>query len=137
MANVIDRQITEEGPRNIVVKFTGILDTSDIAETPCLSPAEFFNNDTGVILTGFRVDLLEWSISNPLELQLSWAGLNPQQIFPLAGRGRIYANNYGGFVPDTTRMGYTGALNLISQNFQPGSVANFSLVLELIKLYRV
>lgn len=135
MANVLERQITQEGPRNCVVKFTGTLDTSDIAEIPAIALSDCTNNDQNLRLIGYRIDLLEWSISSGLEINISWQSTTPQQIFPLAGRGRIYGANYGGFLPDATRTGYTGGISLVSVGYVAGSKANFSIVLELVKLY--
>lgn len=136
MANVTEFQITEEGPRNAVVKLTGVLDTSDVSITPAISLSEFTNNDVRMVLWGLRVDMLEWSMSNGLEINLTWNSIgNPQQIFPLAGRGRIAANNYGGFIPDKTRGGFDGSINLVSKGFAAGTVQNYTIILELVKLY--
>lgn len=137
MANSLEIQITEEGPRNAVVKLTGVLDTGDAIEVPAISVTDFTNNDTNLVLTGFRVDLIEWSMSDGLEINLFWNALTPQQIYQIAGRGRIFAQNYGGFVPDRTREGYDGSINLISTGFASGSIQNFTVILELVKLYRV
>ena len=139
MANVLERQITEEGPRNAVVKLTGVLATSDISEVPAIALTDFSNNEKGVNLVGLRVDLLEYSIGNGVEILLEWNSAIPQQIFPLAGRGRIYSYNYGGFVPDQTRSGYTGGINLKTTGYSgvAGTVQNFTIVLELVKLYKV
>ena len=137
--NTLDRQITQEGPRNAVVKLTGTLDSGDISEAPAIAIGDMLNNDTRMFLTGFRVDLLEWSISAGLEVNLYWNSTTPKQIFPLAGRGRIYANNYGGFIPDATLPGYDGSINLVTVGFStaPQPVCNFTIILELVKLYRV
>lgn len=135
MANVLDIRITEEGPRNAVIKLTGILDSSDITESPAIKLGDFINNDQNLYLKGFRVDLIEWSMSKDLEVQLSWHGAVPQQIYPLAGRGRISSTNYGGFTPDETRGGYNGSIDLITNGFVAGQVANFTIILELVKLY--
>ena len=140
MANVLDIQITQEGPRNAVVKLTGILDTSDISEVPAIALQDFRNNDASSgPLIGLRVDLIEWSISQGMEVQLAWDGYVPQQIFPIAGRGRIYGANYGGFLPDRTRKNYNGNINLVTTGWansvSQGSTQNFTIILELVKLY--
>lgn len=136
MANSLEMQITEEGPRNAVVKLTGVVDTSDISEIPAVSLTDFTNNDPNLVLIGFRVDLIEWSMSQDLEINLAWNSLHPQQIFPIAGRGRINSSNYGGFIPDKTRTGYDGSINLVSTGFSAGTTQNFTVILELVKLYR-
>lgn len=137
MANVLDRQITEEGPRNAVVKFTGYLDTSDVLESPALSLTDMTNNDPNLYLIGFRFDHIEWSISTGLELILFWEGLNPQQIYPLSGRGKIESKNYGGFTPDMTRRNYSGSILLQTNNYSNplGTTQNFTVICELVKLY--
>ncbi len=142
--NLLDIQITHEGERNAIVKLTGVLDSSNISETPAIALTDFLNRADERIgsLTGFRVDLIEYVIANNLEVILEWQGTNPQQIYALAGRGRISSFNYGGFVPDKTRAGYNGNINLRTKNFVPAvdgegnlQVQNFTIVLELIKLY--
>lgn len=136
MANVLQRQITLDGWRNCVVKFTGVLDSADALETPALRLTDLSNNEQRATLYAFRVDLVEWSISTGLELVLEWNSNTPQQIFPLAGRGRINGWNYGGFIPDTTLAGFDGSINLRTQSYSAGTIANFTVALELVKLYR-
>ena len=137
MANSIDIQLTEEGPRKAVVKLTGYLDTTNVSELPAIALSIFKNNDTRMNLVGLRVDLLEWAISSGIEVQLSWHSSTPQQMFPLSGRGRINSTNYGGFLPDRTRGGYTGDIDLVTTGYPAGSIQNFTVVLELVKLYTV
>ena len=140
MANSLDIQITQEGPRNAVVKLTGYLDSGDVIEQSAIALSDFTNNDQNLYLSGFRVDTIEWSMSTGLEIMLAWNSNQPKQIYPIAGRGRIVAKNYGGFTPDNTRKGYDGSINLStvgasSGTFVSGQVANFTVVLELVKLY--
>lgn len=136
MANSLDTQITQEGPRNAIVKLTGILDTSDALEIPAISIQDMHNNDPLLYLTGFRVDHIEFSMSQGLEIQLFWNSQTPQQIAPIAGRGKICGHDYAGFHPRTAGViGYDGSITLSSNGYQPGSIANFTIVLELVKLY--
>lgn len=138
--NVLERQIVEEGPRNAVVKLTGILDTSDINESPAISVSDFTNNETFPVgkLVGFRVDHLAYSIGDGIEVQLAWNSANPQQMLPIAGRGKIDVMCDGGFVPDNTRPGYDGSINLTTTGWNPSAPAqNFTVFLRLVKLYSV
>lgn len=142
MANRFDRQILEEGHRNALVKFTGTLDTSDAVLAPAISLGDFLNNDpTMTSLRGLRVDLVEWSMSDGLEIMLEWNGTIPQQITPIAGRGKIMAMAYGGMIPDFARTGYDGNINLRTNGFssveiqQLGGIGNYTVMLELVKLY--
>ena len=137
MSNQLERQITLDGYRNAVVKFTGVIDSTDAIEAPALVLSDMKTNDPLARLVGFRLDMIEWSMSQGLEIVVEWNSANPQQIMPIAGRGRIYAHDYGGFTPDQLKPGFDGAINLRSQSYQPGTIANFTVVLELIKLYVV
>jgi hypothetical protein len=138
MANSLDMQIAQEGPRNAIVKLTGVLDTSDISETPAIALQAFTNNADRNVLAGFRVDLIEYSISQGLEVILEWEALNPEIIYPVAGRGRINSTNYGGFVPRQGNAGYSGNINLRTSGWSSvtSGIATFVVILELIKLYK-
>ena len=136
MANVYDRQVVEEGPRNAVVKLTGVLDSTDASFVPVIALSDFTNNDKNLVLTGFRFNEVEYSISDPLGVTLSWMGTNPQTIVAIAGRGEICAEEHGGLLPDTSRAGYTGDIQLSTTGFVIGKIANYTLILELVKLYR-
>jgi hypothetical protein len=134
MANLVERQITLEGQRNVIVNWAGVLDTSDFTLTPALALTDCVYNDPQNKLVGFRIDHIEWSMTDGLEIVLAWAATVPQLITPIAGRGRINMWNYGGYVPDQARAGFTGDLNLTSTGWTAG-VANFTVTVELIKLY--
>lgn len=135
MANVTGKQITLDGPRNAVVKLTGVIDTADVSLTPAVALADFTNNERDRTLSGFRIDIIEFSASDPLELKLEWNAATPQQITPLAGRGRINAWNYGGLLPDMGAAGFTGGINLKTKGFSAGEVA-YTVILEMVKLYK-
>ena len=89
MANTVERQITLEGQRNVVVKWAGVLDSSDFISVPALAVGDCLYNDPQNALVGFRLDMVEWSISQGLEIVVAWNSSVPQLIVPLAGRGRI------------------------------------------------
>jgi hypothetical protein len=137
MANSFGIDILQEGPRNAVVKLTGILDSGDITAQSIIALSDFTNNDKNLFLTGFRVDFIEYSMSNGMEINLFWNSTNPEQIAPLAGRGRFGGRNYGGITPDTTRTGYDGSINMSTSGTGAGVVNNFTVILELVKMYNV
>ena len=119
------------------MKVTGVLDTVDVNLVSFVKPSDFTNNAVGLVLTGFRVDTVLYSMGQALDMTLSWNGAVPQLIVPLARSGRISAMEEGGFVPDTTRGGYDGSINVKSTGFVPDTVQNFTLVIHLVKLYKV
>lgn len=134
--NAFDKQILEEGYRNAVVKLTGSLDTGNFDTVSAISPADFTNNDPNFSrVSGLRVDHITYSIGDGIELQLAWNSFAPQQIAPIAGRGKIDATCDGGFIPDASKPGYDGTINLFSTGFIPGAPQNFTVFLRLVKLY--
>lgn len=137
MANLVEKQVVEEGYRNAVVKVAGVLDTIDINMVSFISPSDFTNNDPRLKLTGFRLDHATYSLGQVIDLTLAWNGTVPQLIISLARSGRVDATDDGGFIPDTTRAGYDGSLNVKTTGYVAGSVQNLSLLLRLVKLYAV
>ena len=138
MANVIDRQIIEEGYRNFVVKLTGALDGVDANVSPAISLTDCKDNaprPSGA-LVGFRIDHITYAISMGIEVLLSWNGSAPQQIAPLSGRGKFDLSTDGGALPDQTRTGYDGSINLTTTGMSSATVAQYyTIVLHMVKLY--
>ena len=138
MANALTKQILEEGPRNAIVVLTGVLDTSDVTETPAIALSDFTNNDTLMgPLVGFRVDDIEYVIGNGLEVQIAWHSDTPQMIAAIAGRGHARFCHFGGKLPLATMPNYTGDIDVTTTGFgvQGAGTQNFTITLELIKLY--
>ena len=68
MANAVNTQVIVDGARNAVVKITGVLDTSNVSSTIVINPSTF-----NPVPTGFRIDHIDYSISDPLEVQIGRA----------------------------------------------------------------
>lgn len=137
MSNVLDKQIVEEGPRNAVVKLTGVLDTSDATIVRAIQLSDFSNNDTLVNLVGLRVDAIIYSISGGMEGRLEWNGNTPQVISPVARSGKIDVTGDGGFLPNQLASGYDGSINFRTSGYLAGSTQTYSVTLRLVKLYKV
>lgn len=139
MANITQKQILLDGPRNAVVKLTGVLDTADIYLTPAIALQDFLTNDANGVLNGLRIDHVQYAIGSGIELLLEWAGApgggaTPQQIAPLAGRGRMDVWADGGWFPNEALPLYNGSINLKSTGFMTGK-QNYTLTLAMVKLY--
>lgn len=126
MANVLTTQIILDGPRNAIVKLTGVLDTSDESLTIKVDPASF-----SPIPTQFRIDHIDYSISDQLEIQLFWDASSPLIILPLAGRGRLAFWNFGG-LQNNASTGKTGKISLKTTGWASGTQI-YSVTLELVK----
>mgnify|MGYP005817769713 FL=1 len=131
MANVVTTQILEDGERNAIVKITGTLDTANLTNQLIVDCATLTQGGTAPRPAQVRVDHLDYSISDPLELQLMWDGAPAVPMLPLAGRGRMSFWNFGGLQNNAT-TGKTGNITLSTTGWASGTQI-FSLVLELVK----
>lgn len=126
MANVLTTQIILDGPRNLVVKVTGTLDTSDLALTTIVTPSTTFRSPPLVQL--IHVD---YAMTDQLEIQLQWQGTPNQPLLPLAGRGRMSFHDFGG-IPDNAATP-TGNIQMLTTGWASGTQV-FTLVLEMVKI---
>jgi len=136
MANTYDKQVTLDGYRNASVKISGVLDSGNLVLVPAVQFSDFLTNEQNVRLFGFRVDCVTYSISNPMVVSLEWNGATPQLIFALSGRGKLKGRSSGGTLPDTSRSGYDGTINLRTAGYPSGTTASFTIALDLVKMYR-
>ena len=126
MANAVNTQVIVDGARNAVVKITGVLDTSNVSSTIVINPSTF-----SPVPTGFRIDHIDYSISDPLEVRLLWDGTSDVDILPISGRGRMSFWNFGGLQNNAT--GKTGKIQIMTNGWTAGTKV-FSVVLELVKI---
>ena len=97
MSNQINTQILVDGARNAVVKITGVLDTSDVSTMDVVAPSSFTPTPTE-----FRIDHIDYSIANDVEVRLLWDGTSDVDILPISGRGRMSFWNFGGLQNNAT-----------------------------------
>lgn len=131
MANSFTTQIIQDGPRNTVVKITGILDTSDQALTTAVDMSTLTQGSTALAPSQVRIDYLDYSISDQLEVQLLWDATTDVVIMPLAGRGRLLFQNFGGIQNNST-TGKTGNILIKTTGWTSGTQV-FMVTLELVK----
>lgn len=137
MANSFTTQVLEEGPSNYIIKLTAVLDTSNLASTTAIDPTTFVDNDTGygpLTSTTVRIDHIDYSISDQLEVQLTWDATAPVVALPIAGRGRMSFWNFGG-LQNNAGAGKTGKLLISTTGWASGTQV-FSVILECKKQYR-
>lgn len=130
MANSLKTQIITDGPRNATVKVTGVLDTSDLAYTVVVNPASF----SPVPFT-FRLFHIDYSMTDGIEIQISWDATTPSIMLPVAGRGRMSFIDFGGLINDlaSNAPGYTGGIGIKTTGYPASTTQVFSLVFELVK----
>lgn len=140
MANAVTTQVMVDGPRNAVVKITGILDTSDVAYVALINPLtlEGIDNTGALKAATFRVKGLTYSIQDLLEVRLWWDATTPILMEALVGRGTMpnAISEYGGLTNaalfPTPAAGVTGQIGLSTNGW--AGVLSFTLILELIKV---
>lgn len=130
MANSFLIQTLEEGRRNLVVKMTGVLDTSNLASTVGIAIASYNCSGTAPTPTTLRIDHIDYSISDQLEIQLLWDAAAPVVIMPLAGRGKLSFGNFGGLQNNATSP--TGNILIQTTGWASG-IQVFSMILEMVK----
>lgn len=136
MANNLSKQILEDGPRNVVVKLAGVLDTSNVIWTPAISLSDLQNNDPIFgTLVGLRVMSVDYSSGPGLVTRLEWQSGSPQLIGAYSMSEDTNYSKGGGFVPNRQIAGYNGAINLVTQGYVAGGVQGFTLVVRLAKIY--
>lgn len=131
MANAFTTQILVDGPRNAVVKITGILDTSNLASTTAIDLATLTQGSTATAPTAVCIHHVDYSISDQLEVQLAWDATTDEVIMPLAGRGRLMFKDFGG-LQNNAGVGKTGNINILTTGWASG-IQVFSVVLEMVK----
>lgn len=131
MANSFDIQILRDGPRNAVVKLTGVLNTSDLAQQVAVDITTLTQGLTGPVAQQLRIDHIDYSIQDQLEVQLFWDATTPKEILPLAGRGRMSFWNFGG-LQNNAGTGKTGNILLQTTGYTSGTQV-FTVILEMVK----
>ena len=132
MANSVTSQIILDGPRNCVIKFEGVLDTSDLGSTVVVDPATLVGVDnTGTLKAAkLRIVKISYNIEDALSVNLFWDATTPARIEGLTGRGILDYKHFNGLGNDAG-AGVNGKLTATTQGWV--GVLSFSLVLECIK----
>lgn len=145
MANSVQVHILQDGPRNTIVKFTGELDTSmeayNVKLVPSTYQATYIPGSTYIAPVTWRIDFLEFSVSDGMSVNLYWDATTPQIILPFSGRGNKHFKNFGGdsgYIASAA-AGWTGGLGLSTTFTSPppaltaGDPLIYSVYLDLVK----
>jgi hypothetical protein len=131
MANAYATQILVDGPRNAIVKITGILDTSNQALTLAVDLTTLTQGGTQLKPSAVCIHHIDYSLTDQLEVQLSWDATAQAVIMPLAGRGRMSFKDFGG-LQNNAGAGKTGNINILTTGWTSGTQV-FTVVLEMVK----
>jgi hypothetical protein len=137
MANSLNIQTIIDGPRNLMVKVTGILTVSDLAATQIVTPPTTFQVSQMLPVPLVRLNYIDYSISDPLEVTLYWGNSTGPAagipIMPLAGRGRMSFDDFKGLTNNQVPTDGSIWIATNGWNTVDNSTSIFTVILELTK----
>lgn len=134
MANVTNIQILEDGPRNVVVKLDGILDTSDITSTTLVDPALLSPIDAaGTLPTRLIIDKISYNMEQGLAANLYWDATTPVLIASMVSSGDDLEFKKFGGIYNNAGAGVTGKITYTTQGWSAGAILSFNVILEMRK----
>ncbi len=132
MANTTAIQILQDGPRNVIVKVTGTVDTADQAVTTLIDPSalSFIDNYNNRLATQLAIREVEFSVSDTISVVLWWDATTDVQALTLTQSDQLcfdqpLQNNAG--------AGKTGIINYSTYGWKTGVLAAYTVVLDLVK----
>lgn len=125
MANVTSLQTLLDGVRKAVIKFEGILDTSDLGSTVVVDASALQGAPTKV-----RVDRIQYSVEDGLSVNLLFDATTDVRVLQLNGQGTIDGNPFGGF-PNNAGTGVTG--DILATTTGHSGTMSFTVILECTK----
>jgi len=131
MANSFTSQTLLDGSRNAILKLTGVLDTSDLALQAAISMSSLTQGGSAAAPTSVRIDKIEYSISDQLEVQLLWEATANVLILPLAGREDMCFREAGG-LQNNAGAGKTGNILIRTTGWTSGTQV-FTLIITMVK----
>jgi len=131
MANSVVTQVIIDGPRNAIVKITGVLDTSDVAVQTAIAMSSLNQSNTGPTPDQCRIDEIEYSVSDQLVVILEWHATTNVVIAPLAGRGEFEAKEFGG-LQNNAGAGKNGTIDIRTTGYA-SNTQTFTILLYLVK----
>lgn len=135
MANVTSIQTLVDSERNLVVKLTGILDTSNVSLATLVDPALLASvNSTGLDAqkpTSVAIKKVTYDVADGLTVNFYWDATSDEPVWSYYGRGCVDSTKYG-FIQNNAGAGKTGKLLYNTTGYTTGTVT-FSLVVEMIK----
>jgi hypothetical protein len=133
MANSVTTQILNDGPRNVTVKVSGFLDTSDVTSTVIVDPALLSDiSINGQKATKLRIDRIVYDVEDLLDVTLFFDATTPVRAWDCVGRGELRLNKSGG-IQNNAGAGVNGKITLTTQGWVASAVLQFSIVLSLVK----
>ena len=134
MANVVNTQLLMDGPSNVIIKLTGILDTADITSTVLLDPATLSSMGENLGLANrLVIDKVSYNVESPLAVNLYWDATTPILINSLVNSGDDLEYKRFGGLWNNSGVGITGKISYTTQGWSVGAILSFNIILECRK----
>lgn len=127
MANVVTSQTLLDGPRNLVILLTGVLDTSNEARAIKVDVSTY---DPATLKV--RVDKIQYSTTGALQVLLDWDATTDVTFAVLTGSGELEACKFGG-LQNNAGAGVTGDIFLTTLGWSAGTLS-YTILLEMTKV---
>lgn len=138
MANSVLVQLLEDGPRNVVAKVTGILDTADVTATDILDPATLTSMLPGGSFSGnalasqLAIVGISWDVQGALAVRLWWDATADVLIRTCTGQGEeCYRKTQP--LQNNAGAGKTGKIQLTTEGYTATSANEFTVILHCRK----
>ncbi len=135
MANSVVMQTLMDGPRNTIIKVTGILDTSDLSVTDLVDPATLSKMQPGSPInstpTQLAIKSIDYDVEDGLEVRLWWDATADVLAAVLVGREDADYSSYG-FLQNNAGAGKTGKIQISTEGWTTGN-RSFTVIVHLIK----
>lgn len=131
MANAVTTTILQDGDSHVKLRVEGILDTSDLVQTVIAYPDTLGATSYGKF--GVRLDRVEFSIENSLNVNLFWDATTPVRILQLTGDGDMDFTKFGGITNPADKTTSSRAISLTTQGWSATAILSFTMVLHLVK----
>lgn len=129
MANIVTSQILQDGPRNLVVRLTGTLDTADVTATGLVTLANLSAVDIADSPpTRLVVDKLQYDVDTGLAVYLAWDATTDVTFATLTQNGNLDFSNAGGLY-NTEAAGVTGNIMYSTQGWVATNILSFTIIL--------
>lgn len=134
MANALTTQVLVDGPRNVVIKVDGYIDTADLTATDIADPAALSYLWEGGLqkATQLRIDRIIYTVDEGLAVTLWWDATADVRIVDLVKAGHQELHNFGGYT-NNAGAGKTGKIQLTTEGWTTGKIYEFTILLELVK----
>jgi hypothetical protein len=133
MANSTSSQVILDGSRRAVIKFEGVLDSSNLALTAVIAPSTLQgmrNWPSAGVPTTVRIVKIWHNVEDGLSLDFFWEATVAKRVESLTGRANPSYRDFGG-LGNNAGVGKTGRLMASSHGWS--GVKSFSVIIEVEK----